>query len=363
MNNYLVNGNQVSVAPEGSMSIFGKLPAGRYTIEVPPMGSPYLQRVPELTVPGKIYGDTSIVDRVVKTYLDRTDRNTGVLFHGVRGSGKSVTAKLIANKLLHEYDIPIVMLDFNQISRATLSVIEDIDCPCVVFIDELDKVREWEQTDMLLGVLDGTSVGSKLFICTANDLYEINKNMLNRPGRIYYSVEFGTLTDAQIREYCEDNLLDSSDSIVRGILQVSRLVEGLTFDLLSSLVEELNRFGGDPLEVAKILNIEVDLKGTYTLNIFDKNNRQIQLSGKYDSWWLDFDPSDGCERISYYVNKAGDPMTVDSFDPDAIDDTAEFRFFDYCFDGVDDSGNLYYLKDDGLRLVATKNYKKLGKVF
>lgn len=363
MNNYLVNGNQVSVAPEGSMSIFGKLPAGRYTIEVPPMGSPYLQRVPELTVPGKIYGDTSIVDRVVKTYLDRTDRNTGVLFHGVRGSGKSVTAKLIANKLLHEYDIPIVMLDFNQISRATLSVIEDIDCPCVVFIDELDKVRDWEHTDMLLGVLDGTSVGSKLFICTANDLYEINKNMLNRPGRIYYSVEFGKLTDAQIREYCEDNLLDSSDSTLRGILQVSRLVEGLTFDLLSSLVEELNRFGGDPLEVAKILNIEVDLKGTYTLNIFDKSNKQIQLSGRYDSWWLDFDPSDGCERVSYYVNKAGKPMTVDSFDTDAIGDTAEFNFFDYCFDGVDDNGNLYYVKDNGLRLVATKNFKKLGKVF
>ncbi len=60
----------------------------------------YLERISkEFDFSYKVYGfNRSFVDRVVRTY-DNLNGNLGILFNGLKGTGKTVTAKRICNAL------------------------------------------------------------------------------------------------------------------------------------------------------------------------------------------------------------------------------------------------------------------------
>jgi hypothetical protein len=66
----------------------------------------------------------------------------------------------------------------------------------------------------MLTLLDGVFPSKKLFILTCNDKWRIDKHMRNRPGCIFYMLDFKGLDADFIREYCEDRL-DAKEYIER----------------------------------------------------------------------------------------------------------------------------------------------------
>ena len=87
--------------------------------------------------------------------------------------------------------------------------------------------------------------------------------MRNRPGRIYYMLDFDGLGPGFVREYCQDNLKNKDNT--EKVVQVSGLFSQFNFDLLKAMVEEMNRYNETPAQVLKFLNARpsFDLKQSY----------------------------------------------------------------------------------------------------
>jgi hypothetical protein len=101
-------------------------------------------------------------------------------------------------------------------------------------------------------MLDGTMTSQKLFVLTVNDTWSVSSHMKNRPGRLFYNIEFSGLGAQFIREYCEDKLEDKEQ--VEPVLQASALFDQFNFDMLKALVEEMNRYKETPFQALEMLN-------------------------------------------------------------------------------------------------------------
>ena len=125
------------------------------------------------------------LEYIQKTWEDDlfvdSNKNLGVIFNGIKGTGKTVAAKLLCNKL----DLPVICVPaaFDGLEL----FLSQIPFDCVIFIDEMEKIFKKDENDsVLLRVIDGIySGGRKLFIMTTNTL-NINNNLVGRPGRIRY---------------------------------------------------------------------------------------------------------------------------------------------------------------------------------
>ena len=100
------------------------------------------------TLPSPLYGrESSFVGKVVKTYQN-TSGNLGVILNGLKGTGKTVTAKLICNEL----NLPVIII--SEPEDNMVDFINRIEQDAVVFIDEFEKVYDgWDAS--LLPLMDG----------------------------------------------------------------------------------------------------------------------------------------------------------------------------------------------------------------
>ena len=81
----------------------------------------------------KIYGmESKLVEHIMRTF-ENTASNLGILFNGVKGTGKTITAKIIANKT----NLPVILI--NAPYPGLADFISKINCPCVLFFDEFEK--------------------------------------------------------------------------------------------------------------------------------------------------------------------------------------------------------------------------------
>lgn len=79
----------------------------------------------------KIYGmESKLVEHIMRTF-ENTTSNLGILFNGVKGTGKTITAKIIANKT----NLPVILINAPYLGLADF--ISKINCPCVLFFDEI----------------------------------------------------------------------------------------------------------------------------------------------------------------------------------------------------------------------------------
>jgi len=76
--------------------------------------------------------------------------------------------------------------------------------------------------------------------------------MRNRPGRIYYMMDFKGLTQDFIIEYCQDAL--KNKSYIDKICNITSLFSEFNFDMLKALVEEMNRYDESPEDALIMLN-------------------------------------------------------------------------------------------------------------
>lgn len=253
---YLKNGTSYRVTSKEGMNLYETLPPGNYTIEQDLQGNFYLEQIVNFEIPSKLYGNTTKhTDRIINTFLSR-EVSTGVLLNGEKGSGKTLLAKNIASELAKQ-NIPTIVINQKWTSEGFFKLLQEIEQPCAILFDEFEKVYdESEDQEKILTLLDGVFGSHKLYILTCNDKYRVNYHMRNRPGRIYYLLDFSGLEEAFIIEYCEENL--NNKTYISQICKIANLFSDFNFDMLKALVEEMNRYDESPNEVISMLNIKLD---------------------------------------------------------------------------------------------------------
>ena len=195
----------------------------------------------------KIYelGCEEMLQTIKKTWESEVflkgEKNLGVIFNGLKGTGKTLSAKLLCNAL----DLPVVIVQYPY--EGLVNFLQSLCFECIVFIDEAEKTfKKGEDDDVLLRLIDGVyNQTRKLYILTTNQL-TLNDNLLGRPGRIRYRFEFGNLLPKAVKDYLDDNLLPEYADQCKSILEQVDLLEISTIDILKALVDEVNIHGRLP---------------------------------------------------------------------------------------------------------------------
>lgn len=167
---------------------------------------------------------------------------------GEKGSGKS----LLSKQVCMASGLPVILINNDYSGDSFNSFLTSITQPCIVFFDEFEKTYDRDAQKNILTLLDGTFNSNKLFLFTCNDKYSLDDNLYNRPGRIYYMLEFGGVDEEFIREYCEENL--KNKYMINKIIDLAKGFAVFNFDILAAFVEEMNRYNEDPNDLITILN-------------------------------------------------------------------------------------------------------------
>lgn len=189
---------------QGPIISYNEIPVGVYKISMSKQGF-YLEYVmSEFVFDYKIYGlQEDFINHVIKTYNEAQTGNLGILLNGTKGTGKTVAAKMIANRL----HLPVIIVqnmgqEMNLQMMNYLSTEINFDC---VFFDEYEKTFDKDTT--ILSFMDGVynSESRKVFLLTTNTL-SIDRNLIGRPSRILYLKKFGNLEIEAASEFLDDTL-------------------------------------------------------------------------------------------------------------------------------------------------------------
>ena len=268
MTYFLKSGNTFRVSAKEALDLHEALPAGNYIIKENPMtGELFLEHISDFEIKGKTYGDhMTNCRRILSTFNDRP-ATTGVMLTGEKGSGKSLLAKAVSIEGA-KAGVPTIVINAPFHGDKFNSFIQTIDQACIVLFDEFEKTYDSEEQEAILTLLDGVFPTKKLFMLTCNDKWRVDSHMRNRPGRIYYMIDYKGLDAQFIREYCEDNL--KALHYIDKIVQIASLFSEFNFDMLKALVEEMNRYNEAPEQALKMLNAkpEFDNGGNrYTVEV------------------------------------------------------------------------------------------------
>lgn len=195
-----------------------------------------------LSLPSKVYctpRDERFIEKVINSYNLSESGFTGVMLAGLKGSGKTVMAKVIANNS----GLPIINIDKNirpYILRNLVSMLGDTSV-CFLF-DELDKVLADYDDSVLLQVLDGSDTkGKHMILFTCNDDDEISEYLIDRCSRIRYWREFDEMSPSLIMEVLNDKLNDKKE--VKSLTDfIKDNFEVCSFDNIASFVKEANDY-------------------------------------------------------------------------------------------------------------------------
>ncbi len=243
-NTFMKGSATTKAHPEG-------LPKGIYEVRES-MAGYYLNKLSDSFVFNyKLYGiNNEFIDHFIKTY-NNTTGNLGVLFNGIKGTGKTVTAEELCNQL----GLPVIIVKSCKEADDMLKFLAtQINFDCIFFFDEYEK--EFKESSSVLSFMDGVhnSQYRKVFLLTTNEL-EINNNLLGRPSRIRYVRSFGNLPEETTLELLNDILIDKS--AVEPVLDLIRQMQIITVDLVKALAQEVNIHGVDKIDmIRKNFNLE-----------------------------------------------------------------------------------------------------------
>lgn len=247
-----------------------KLPKGVYELNFDGFSKEFfLDYISEsFELPEKVYGvEKGLVERITTTF-SRLDKNFGVLLKGLKGTGKTVIAKQVSNKL----GLPVILV--NKSYGDMGQFINSIDQDLIMFFDEFEKTYELssyynddedeserpgkKSVNQLLTLMDGvfTSKYKRLFLLTTNKVY-LPDAMISRPSRIRYVKEFSDLSYEHIVEILEDSVEDKK--LIPDLVEILKELECITVDIVKSVAEEANIYGTATKEFFSIFNVSRDV--------------------------------------------------------------------------------------------------------
>ena len=277
-----------------SGSFQDNLDPGVYKVSANPMRGLYLSRITDrFSLPVPLYGkESDFVDRVVKTYHN-TKGNLGVLLNGLKGTGKTVTAKLICCEL----NLPVVLItDYDE---TLVDFINRINQDIIVFIDEFEKVYDGWNTS-LLPLMDGAMSFEHrvLFLLTTNKL-NIDDNLMTRPGRVRYIKEFSDLPKEIVLEVVDDLLVYKE--MREDVISAISTLPIITIDLIKTIIEECNIHNSRPSEFFDVLNVRAKDHDRFRVTIHFSGQEVVVCNDGTVSCDLEHDSS--IVGDSLYVNR------------------------------------------------------------
>lgn len=208
-----------------------------------------------------------IISKIIKTWTSdlfrESNKNLGVIFNGIKGTGKTIAAKQLCNRI----GLPVIVI--SKPVDGMLEFIQSLHFESIILIDEAEKTFREEQ-EVLLKMIDGVyNDMRKLYILTTNKL-SIDENLLGRPGRIRYIKEFSNLPAKAVNDVIDDNLNDIS--LKDDVLKVVDSLEISTIDILKAIIDECNIMGSVPSD--STLNIP---KAKYKIQIISFDNLELKF--------------------------------------------------------------------------------------
>jgi len=261
---FMIGGNTVHVFDLNDETALDVLPPKVYTVRFNPIEGFHLGITKDkLELPEKIYGNTpQRVQKCIDTYIDRNN-STGILLTGDKGTGKTLLMSLLANQIIEQLNMPVILIKDPYAGSQFTSFIENIG-ECALVFDEFGKMyssgdrhsnndSEVPQTS-LLSLMDGVDKTKRMFILTENSEFDINDFMLNRPSRVYYHFKYRKLDEPSVIGYCEDH--DVSRATTKDIVDLQRRSRIFSFDMLQTIVEEHLRYNESVEDITEDLNID-----------------------------------------------------------------------------------------------------------
>jgi hypothetical protein len=240
----------------------------------------------------KIYGlETDLINRVIKTY-DATSENLGVLLNGVKGTGKTISSKIIAGKL----NQPTILVDkaFDDVHNFLNSISQNI----TIFIDEYEKV--FGDSSSMLTIMDGAlnSKFRRVFLLTTNNLY-VEQNLIQRPSRIRYLKTFENLSPSIVEEILDDILIYKN--LKNECIDFISNLELITVDIVKAVINEVNIHNESPSVFQSIFNVK-KLKGKYNVSLREEDNSLVEIASSVNCY----------PRPTYNENNVGNYFTINN---------------------------------------------------
>lgn len=201
-------------------------------------GMSYFEEDGSLSLPSKVYTTKSddVFIKRVNTYFQKTSKlSTGVMLSGIKGTGKTVMAKVIAKNS----NLPIIVVDEEYPTGRINDFFRKFETPVTIIFDEVDK--HWD-TENLLGWLDGVQTNAKkLVLFTCNNEDRVNDYLKDRCSRVRYIKHFEANDNARfLREIlrdkgiAEDKIEDTYAFIVGnfGLLSIDNILSFIDEKLL-----------------------------------------------------------------------------------------------------------------------------------
>lgn len=247
---FIKMGDRLIIKPEGAD--YDLIPGKVYDLSYDRFsGEDIFKENGDLNFPGKLYTskrDDFFKKRVLTYFNNSFTNTTGVMLAGVKGTGKTICAKVLAR----DSNLPIIVVDPIYPESRLIKFFKQIKSSVCILFDEVDKSFD---TDKMLDFLDGIQKTSKkLVIMTCNNLSKVSEYLQDRCSRIRYlrkytpedNLEFldpiiadlGIKNAKEVSEYCRNNIkLLSMDNIVSFLNEVKMLEdEDVSLDEIISVM-------------------------------------------------------------------------------------------------------------------------------
>jgi SpoVK/Ycf46/Vps4 family AAA+-type ATPase len=190
-----------------------------------------------LSLPETIFkssSDEKFISKILGYHKNSKRNTTGVLLTGLKGSGKTMMSKMIAQ----ECGLPIIIVSSDCPTKKISNFFSKSPNTevCIIF-DEIDKNDRYWNTEDLLGFMDGiNNTGKKLVILTCNVDSKINEFLMDRCSRIRYIRRFDAMTKENIKSVVKNFTDKDVDEITNFIHDKFKVV---SFDNIISFLEEV----------------------------------------------------------------------------------------------------------------------------